>query len=95
MLPGIDEVLAGMSVRRRAHLPLPLLGGDLEGQDVDVAVTVTAVKEQELPELDEEFAQTASEFDTIEELTEDVRTRLVRASASSRQPPPATPSWRS
>jgi trigger factor len=45
---------------------------------VDVEVTVSSVKEQELPELDDDFAQTASEFDTIDELTEDVRTRLGR-----------------
>ena len=37
-----------------------------------------AVKEQELPELDDDFAQTASEFDTVDELTADVRTRLER-----------------
>jgi trigger factor len=41
-----------------------------------VAVTVRSVKEKELPELDDEFAQTASEFDTLDELREDVRTRL-------------------
>jgi trigger factor len=78
MLPGIDEVLVGMSAGDDKTFTSTLLGGDLEGQDVDVAVTVTAVKEQELPELDEEFAQTASEFDTMDELTDDVRTRLTR-----------------
>ncbi len=78
MLPGIDEVLVGMSAGEEQNFTSQLLGGDLEGQDVEVAVTVSAVKEQELPELDEEFAQTASEFDTMDELTEDVRTRLER-----------------
>ena len=78
MLPGIDEVLVGMSAGDENTFTSQLLGGELEGQDVEVAVTVTAVKEQELPELDEEFAQTASEFDTMEEFTEDVRTRLSR-----------------
>jgi trigger factor len=43
-----------------------------------VQVKVTSVKEQELPELDDDFAQTASEFDTVAELTEDVRIRLSR-----------------
>jgi trigger factor len=46
---------------------------------VDVTVKVTAVREQELPGLDDEFAQTASEFDTVAELKDDVRDRLVRA----------------
>ena len=78
MLPGIDEVLAGMSAGDEATFPTQLLGGDSEGQEVDVTVTVVGVKEQELPELDEEFAQTASEFDTMDELTADVRSRLER-----------------
>ncbi len=78
MLPGIDEVLAGMSAGDEATFASQLLGGDSEGQEVDVTVTVSGVKEQELPELDEDFAQTASEFDTMDELTADVRTRLER-----------------
>ena len=41
--------------------------------------TVQAVKEQELPELDDDFAQTASEFDTVDELRSDLRERLTRA----------------
>jgi trigger factor len=53
-----------------------LVGGDLVGQDVQVQVRVTQVQAQELPEYDDEFAQLASEFDTAEELTVDVRTRL-------------------
>jgi trigger factor len=54
------------------------VGGDLLGEDVEVEVKVTSVKEQELPELDDDFAQTASEFDTVAELDDDVRTRLSR-----------------
>jgi trigger factor len=42
-----------------------------------VLVRVSAVKEQELPEFDDEFAQTASEFDTADELRDDLRTRLT------------------
>ncbi|MDN5894491.1 MAG: trigger factor, partial [Nocardioides sp.] len=53
-----------------------LVGGDMVGQPVDVQVTVNEVQEQDLPEFDDDFAQQASEFDTSEELTEDVRTRL-------------------
>lgn len=78
MLPGIDEALRGMKAGDEKSFTSTLLGGDLEGQDVDVTVKVAGVKEQELPELDEEFAQTASEFDTMDELTDDVRTRLLR-----------------
>ena len=60
-------------------------------QDVEVAVSVSQVQEQELPELDDDFAQMASEFDTVDELTADVRERLAAASGSSRPRPPATP----
>ncbi len=78
MLEGIDEALRGMSAGEDTTFTSQLLGGDLAGQDVEVSVSLTAVKEQELPELDDDFAQTASEFDTMEELREDVRTRLER-----------------
>jgi trigger factor len=54
-----------------------LVGGDLVGEGVEVQVKVSQVQEQELPEYDDEFAQLASEFDTAEELTDDVRARLA------------------
>ena len=79
MLDGIDEALRGLSAGEETSFTSQLLGGDLSGQDVEVAVTLSAVKEQELPELDDEFAQTASEFDTIEELRQDVAGRLERS----------------
>ncbi|MGH3384832.1 MAG: trigger factor [Nocardioidaceae bacterium] len=78
MLDGLDEALAGLKADETATFSTQLVGGDKVGENVDVEVKVIGVKEQELPELDEEFAQTASEFDTVEELTADVRTRLER-----------------
>lgn len=78
MLEGIDEALRGLSAGEETTFTSQLLGGDLSGQDVEVSVSLTAVKEQELPELDDDFAQSASEFDTIEELRRDVATRLER-----------------
>ena len=78
MLEGIDEALVGLSAGEDTSFTSALLGGDLSGEDVEVAVSLSAVKEQELPELDDEFAQTASEFDTITELRADVATRLER-----------------
>lgn len=76
ILDGTDEAIRGLKAGEDATFKSSLLGGDLAGEEVDVTVTVQAVKEQELPELDDEFAQMASEFDTFEELREDVRTRL-------------------
>ncbi|GAB3997322.1 trigger factor [Nocardioides marmoraquaticus] len=78
MVPGIDDALRGLSAGAEATFTSQLVGGDVAGQDVSVLVRVQAVKEQELPELDDDFAQTASEFDTIEELRADVATRLER-----------------
>ncbi len=77
MIEGLDEALVGMSAGEVKTFQSQLAGGELEGQDVDIEVTVTGVKEQQLPELDDEFAQMASEFDTVDELVEDVRTRLA------------------
>jgi len=79
MLEGLDEALEGMSAGDEATFESTLVGGEFKDQTVDVTVKVTAVKEQELPELDDEFAQTASEFDTVEELKVDLLDRLSRS----------------
>jgi trigger factor len=76
MLEGLDEALAGMSAGEEKTFTSQLVGGDLVGQDVEVQVRVSQVQAQELPAYDDEFAQLASEFDTAEELTQDVSTRL-------------------
>ncbi|RNM13762.1 trigger factor [Nocardioides pocheonensis] len=78
LIDGVDEALTGLSVGEEKTFQSQLLGGEAAGEDVDVLVKVSSVKEQELPEFDDDFAQTASEFDTAEELREDVRTRLER-----------------
>lgn len=78
MLDGLDEALVGMSAGDEKTFASQLVGGDLVGESVDVAVSVSQVQEQELPALDDEFAQMASEFDTVDELTADVRERLGR-----------------
>jgi trigger factor len=78
MLEGLDEALVGMSAGDTKTFTTQLVGGELAGQDVEVEVRVSAVKEQELPALDDEFAQTASEFDTVEELRADLVDRLTR-----------------
>ncbi len=76
MVDGLDDALADMGAGDTKTFTSRLVGGDQAGDDVEIEVTVTGVKEQELPELDDEFAQMASEFDTVEELTDDVRSRL-------------------
>ncbi len=76
MLDGLDDALTGMTAGDEKTFTSQLVGGDLVGKDVEVAVTVSQVQEQELPAFDDEFAQMASEFDTADELTADVRERL-------------------
>ena len=78
MLDGLDEAVIGLKAGETKTFTTKLVGGELAGQDVEVTVTVKDVKEQQLPELDEEFAQTASEFDTIEELRADLTDRVTR-----------------
>lgn len=78
MIDGLDEALEGAAIDEEKNFVTQLVSGDLVGQDVDVKVKVTGVQEQELPELDDDFAQEASEFDTLAELREDVRERLTR-----------------
>jgi trigger factor len=77
MVEGLDEALVGMSGGESKTFASSLVGGDQKGEEVEIEVTVTAVKEQELPALDDDFAQLASEFDTVAELTEDVGSRLA------------------
>ncbi|MET7822995.1 trigger factor [Micromonospora zamorensis] len=78
LLPGLDEAVVGLSAGEETTFTTQLVGGDFAGRDADVAVTVRTVKEKELPELNDEFAQMASEFDTIEELRGDLRARVTQ-----------------
>ena len=79
MIDGLDDALVGMSAEENKTFTAPLSAGEREGQDAEVTVTVHSVKERVLPELDDEFAQLASEFDTLEELQADVRAQAERA----------------
>jgi trigger factor len=78
LLPGLDEVLPGMGAGESTTFQTELVGGDFAGRQADVSVNVRTVKEKQLPPLDDDFAQLASEFDSLEELREDVRQRLSR-----------------
>ena len=80
LLEGTDEAIETLTAGETTTFSSQLLGGEHEGQDAEVEVTLTAVKERELPEADDEFAQLASEFDTIAELRESLREQVGRAS---------------
>jgi len=77
MLDGLDEALTGMTAAESKTFTAELAGGSRQGMAADVLVTVNSVKVKELPELDDEFAQSASEFDTIGELRASTRKQLT------------------
>ena len=79
MLEGMDAALVGLSKGESADFTSPLAGGDQAGQDASCTVTVQSVKVRELPEVDDDFAQMASEFDTAEELRADVAKQAEQA----------------
>ncbi|MFJ7046164.1 trigger factor [Streptomyces sp. JV178] len=76
LLDGIDDAVKGLEAGAEATFTSELKGGSAAGKEAEVTVKVTQVAARELPELDDEFAQLASEFDTLEELRADSRKRL-------------------
>ncbi|MFC1233100.1 MULTISPECIES: trigger factor [Streptomyces] len=76
LLDGVDAAVTGLSADQEATFTSELKGGSAAGKEAEVTVKVTQVAKRELPELDDEFAQMASEFDTLEELRADSRKRL-------------------
>jgi trigger factor len=81
LMDGLDDAVRGLSADESATFQTALLSGPNAGETADVTVTVRSVKEKQLPELDDEFASTASEFDTLDELRDDVRSRIARTKA--------------
>ncbi|MCW0214680.1 MAG: trigger factor [Pseudonocardia sp.] len=78
LIDGIDEAIEGLSADESTTFTSTLVAGEYADKDAEVTVKVTAVKERQLPEADDEFAQLASEFDTLDELVADLRERLGR-----------------
>jgi trigger factor len=78
LIEGLDDAIIGLKVDESKTFTTKLVAGDHADQDADVTVTVKSVKERELPEPDDEFAQLASEFDTIDELKESLVEQVKR-----------------
>ncbi len=76
LLDGLDEALTGMSAGESKTFTAELVGGEHGGEPADVTVTVHSVKVKDLPELDDEFAQSASEYDTLGEFRAGTRGQL-------------------
>jgi len=79
LIEGIDDALDTLTAGESTTFESNLLGGDHEGETAQIAVTLLSVKERELPEADDEFAQIASQFDTIGELRADLRAQLEKS----------------
>ena len=84
MLAGLDEALDGLSAGEETTFEGTLEAGEHEGQKATVKVKVNSVKAEELPELNDEFASEASEFDTLDELKADIR-KAAAQDAEGRQ----------
>ena len=76
LIDGLDDAIIGAGAGDTKTFTATLQQGDRAGEEAEISATVNSVKEKELPELDDDFAQLASEFDTIEELRADLRERL-------------------
>ncbi|MDF1478646.1 trigger factor [Leifsonia sp. H3M29-4] len=79
LIEGIDEALDGLSAGEQTTFESVLLGGDHEGETALISVSLISVKERELPEADDDFAQVASQFDTIKELKADIKEQVTRS----------------
>jgi len=84
MLDGLDEALEGLSAGEETTFEGTLEAGDHEGEKAQIKVKVNSVKAEELPELDDDFAKDASEFDTLDELKADMR-KAAEKDAEGRQ----------
>jgi trigger factor len=78
ILQGLDENLVGMAAGDEKVFTTRLVGGEHADQEAQVKIKVKSVKEKVLPELNDEFAQLTSEFDTLEELRESIRAQVRR-----------------
>ena len=76
LIKGLDTALRGMKTGEDNEFTTKIEYGEHKGEEATVKVTVQQTKERKLPDLDDEFAQLASEFDTVEELRESTKSQL-------------------
>lgn len=79
LIAGLDDAVVGLSADESRVFTAKLAAGEHAGQEAQVTVTVRSVKERELPEPDDEFAQLASEFDSIDELRASLSNQVRQA----------------
>ncbi len=84
MLEGLKKAVTGTKAGETVTFTSKLLGGAHRGEEAEITVTVHKVEEQQLPDVDDEFAQMVSEFDTVDEMKDDLR-KAVEAQAKQAQ----------
>lgn len=76
LVEGLDEALTGLTEGESKEFTTTLVAGEHADSEAQATVTVKSVKERELPELDDDFAQLASEFDTLDELKDSLKSQV-------------------
>ena len=79
LLDGIDDALDTLTAGETTTFKSKLVGGDRAGQEAEITVTLNAVKERELPALDDDWAQMASEFDTVKDLKASIEDQIRKS----------------
>ncbi|MFW0790185.1 trigger factor [Gordonia sp. CPCC 205333] len=79
LIDGLDDALVGVAAGETKEFTTTLVAGDHAGQEAQVSVKVNSIKVRELPDVDDEFAQMASEFDTVDELKGDLAKRVEQS----------------
>ncbi|KAA0917134.1 trigger factor [Dietzia sp. ANT_WB102] len=78
LVEGLDDAAEGLKAGESKEFTSSLVAGEHAGKEAVIAVTVQSVKERELPAADDEFAQMASEFDTLDELKADLADKVAQ-----------------
>lgn len=78
LIEGLDEAVETLTAGETTTFKSTLVGGDHEGEEAEIEITVNQVKVREVPEADDEFAQVSSQFDTIKELRDDLKTQIEK-----------------
>ena len=78
LIEGLDEAVDTLTAGEKTTFKSKLVGGDNAGEEAEIEITVNQVKVREIPEADDEFAQVASQFDTIQELRDDLKVQIEK-----------------
>jgi trigger factor len=78
LIDGLDDAVLTLTAGEKTTFKSTLVGGDNAGEEAEIEITVNQVKMREIPDADDEFAQVASQFDTIKELRDDLKVQIEK-----------------